>query len=169
MSWVCANPHDVKSLGFWACTASFYPFMGLDIALAATPARPAYWASISVAPFLPCLWACHVDPLDLSPLPLGSYNPFTLLLPFVVSMRLLVVTPAMLAYWIYYLFSWASTAYLFYFTSYCAHEPASCHSCHVGPLGLLPFFLVFHGPFTLLLPLIVLMGLLAIIPAMLAH
>ena len=141
--------------------------MGPDIALAATPARPANWASISVAPFLPCLWACHVDPLDVSLL--RSYDPFTLLLPFVVSMSLLVVIPAMLAYWIYYLFSWASTAYLFYFTSYCAHEPASCHSCHVGPLGLLPFFLIFHGPFTLLLPLIVLMGLLAIIPAMLAH
>ena len=143
--------------------------MGPDIALAATPARPANWASISVAPFLPCLWACHVDPLDLSLLPLGSYDPFTLLLPFVVSMSLLVVIPAMLAYWIYYLFSWASMAYLFYFTSNCAHGPASCHSCHVGPLGLLPFFLIFHGPFTLLLPLIVLMGLLAIIPVMLAH
>ena len=90
----------MKSAGFWACIASFYPFMGPDIALAATPARPAYWASISVAPFLPCLWACHVDPLDLSPLPLGSYDPFTLLLPFVVSMSLLVVIPAMLAYWI---------------------------------------------------------------------
>ena len=101
--------------------------------------------------FLPCLWACHVDPLDLSPLPLGSYDPFTLLLPLVVSMGLLVVIlvmfgpldllplflsfhglftlhlllivpmgllvviPAMLAHWVYYLFSWSSTAHLLYF------------------------------------------------------
>ena len=41
----------------------------------------------------------------------------------------------------------------FTFTSYCAHGPTSCHSCQFGPLGLLPLFLDFHDPFTLLLPL----------------
>ena len=46
---------------------------------------------------------------------------------------------------------------------------ASCHFCHVGPLALLPFYLGFPCPFALLLPLVVPMGLLAIIPTMLAH
>ena len=50
-----------------------------------------------------------------------------------------------------------------------AHGTASCHFCHVGPLGLLPLFLGFLGPFTLSLPLIVPMSLLAFIFAMLAH
>ena len=39
----------------------------------------------------------------------------------------------------------------FTFTSCCAHRPTGCHSCHVGPLSLLPIFLGFHNPFTLLL------------------
>ena len=57
----------------------------------------------------------------------------------------------------------------FTFTSCCAHRLASCHSCPVGPLGLLPIFLGFHSPFTLLFHLIVPMGLLAIVLAVLAH
>ena len=57
----------------------------------------------------------------------------------------------------------------FVFASYCAHEPVGFHFCHVGPLGLLPLFLGFFGPLTLSLPLIVPMGLLVVIPAMLAY
>ena len=45
------------------------------------------------------------------------------------------------------------------------HGPAS----HVSPLGLLLLSLGFLNPFTLSLPLIRLMGLLTVIPAMLAH
>ena len=45
---------------------------------------------------------------------------------------------------------------------------ASCHSYCVGPLGLLPLSLGFHGLFTLLLLLIMSMGLLVVIPTMLA-
>ena len=41
--------------------------------------------------------------------------------------------------------------YSCYFSSYYAYEPTGYHSCHVGPLGLLPIFLGFSGPFTLLL------------------
>ena len=84
-------------------------------------------------------------------------------------MNLLYVIPTMLAHWIYYLFSWASTTHLLYFTSCCGHEPTGCHSCHVGSLGLLPLFLGFHNPFALLLPLVVPIGLLAIILVLLAH
>ena len=55
------------------------------------------------------------------------------------------------------------------FTSYSSPEPASYYSCHVGPLSLLHFFLDFLRPLTLSLPLILPMGLLIVIPAMLAH
>ena len=34
------------------------------------------------------------------------------------------------------------------FSFYYAHGPTGCHFCHVGPLGFLPLFLGFHGPFT---------------------
>ena len=57
----------------------------------------------------------------------------------------------------------------FIFTSYSFHELTSCHSCHVGPLGLLPLSLVFLGLFTSSLPLILPMSLLAFILAMLAY
>ena len=56
-----------------------------------------------------------------------------------------------------------------YFSSYYAHGPIGCHSCHVSPLSFLPIFLRFHSPFTLLLPLVMPMGLLVVILAMLAH
>ena len=57
----------------------------------------------------------------------------------------------------------------FKFIACYVHEPVGCHSCHVGPLGLLPLSLGFHSPFTLLLPIVVLMGLLAVILVMLDH
>ena len=56
-----------------------------------------------------------------------------------------------------------------HFSSCYAHGLAGCHSFHVGPLGCLPLFLGFHGLFTLRLPLVVLMDLLAVIPIMLVH
>ena len=53
--------------------------------------------------------------------------------------------------------------------SYHACRPTSFHSCHVSPLNLLPPLLGFPDPFTLYLPLITLIDLLAINFAMLAH
>ena len=55
------------------------------------------------------------------------------------------------------------------FTSYSSHGPAGCYSCHVGPLDLLPLFLGFLDPLTSFLLLIPPMGLLPVIPAMLAY
>ena len=105
--------------------------MGLDIVLAKAPARPAYWASISVAFFL-------AMPMGLPCWPIR----------FVTS------------------FLGISRPIYFTFTSCCAYRPVGYHFCHVGALDLLPLFLGFHGPFTLLLPLIVPMGLLAVILTM---
>ena len=105
--------------------------MGLDIVLAKAPARPACWASISVALFL-------AMPMGLPCWPIG----------FVTS------------------FLGISRPIYFTFTSCCAYRPVGYHFCHVGALDLLPLFLGFHGPFTLLLPLIVPMGLLAVILTM---
>ena len=144
-------PHNVKSMGSWACITSFYSLRGLDIVLMKAPSHPTRWASIFVAPFLamsiglPC-WpiglitfsfgllrpiyftftscyahepvvchSCHSGSLDLLPLFLGFHNPFALLLPLVVPMSLLAIIPAMLAHWVYYLFSWVFTAHLLYF------------------------------------------------------
>ena len=50
-----------------------------------------------------------------------------------------------------------------------AHGPAKCHFCHVGPLDLLPLSQSSYDPFTLLLPLVVPISLLAVILVMLAH
>ena len=62
---------------------------------------------------------------------------------------------------------WTST---FCYSFSCnAYGPAGCLFCHIGPLGLLLPFLGFNGPFALPLSLINPMGLLAAIPAMLAH
>ena len=55
------------------------------------------------------------------------------------------------------------------FSFYYAYRPTGCHFYNIGLLGFLSLFLGFHGPFTLLLPISVLVGLLAIIPAILAH
>ena len=46
---------------------------------------------------------------------LAFHGQFNLLLPLVVPMGPLVVIPAMLAHWAFYLFSWDSTAHLLYF------------------------------------------------------
>ena len=57
----------------------------------------------------------------------------------------------------------------FTLTSCYAYGSADCHSCHLDPLDLLPLSLGSLGLFTLLLPLVVPMSLLAVISAILAH
>ena len=186
---LCLSPTMWKAWALGLASPPFIPFVAWTLSWRkALPVQPVGLPFLLLH-FLPCLWACHVSPLGLLPFPLGSCGPFTLLLPLVRPMNLLYVIPVMLAHWIYYLFSWASTTHLLYFylllcpwacwlsflpcwpigfitsflgfsrpicftfTSCCAHGSAGCHSCHVGPLGLLPLFLGFHDQFTLLLPL----------------
>ena len=67
----------------------------------------------------------HAGSLDLLPLFLGFHSPFALLLLLVVPMGLLAVILAMLAHWVYYLFSRASTTHLLYF--YLFHFPFFSH------------------------------------------
>ena len=55
------------------------------------------------------------------------------------------------------------------FSPYSSCGPVSCHSCHVGLLGLLPLFLGFLSRLTSSLPLILPMGLLAVTLVMLVH
>ena len=157
-------------VGSWACTVSSYFPMGLDIGLAEVPTHLVPWAFVLVTSLLamPIDLLAVIDPLGFSPFFLGFRNPFTFFLPLVVHMGLLAVILVLLAHWAFYLFSWAWPIY-FTFTSCCSHEPASSHSYHVGPLGSLPLFLGFHNSFTLLLPLVMHKGLLAVILAMLAH
>ena len=50
-----------------------------------------------------------------------------------------------------------------------AQGSIGCHFCYVGLLDFLSLFLGFYGSFTLLLPLVVPVGLLAIIPIIVAH
>ena len=108
-------PHGVKSVGSWACTTSFYSFIGLGIVLAEAPARPTYYSFSCHAYGLVGCHSYHVGPLNLLPLPLGFHKPFTLLLPLIMPLGLLAVIPVMLAHWIYFLFSWASMAHLLCF------------------------------------------------------
>ena len=139
--WLGRSPYPSSPLSFCSCNfSSCYAY------------RPA---------------SCHW-PIGLFTFFLGFRNPFTFFLPLVVHMGLLAVILVLLAHWAFYLFSWAWPIY-FTFTSCCSHEPASSHSYHVGPLGSLPLFLGFHNSFTLLLPLVMHKGLLAVILAMLAH
>ena len=76
---------------------------------------------------------------------------------------------AMLAHWAYNLFLRLLRPTFLIFSPYSSHGPTNCHSCHASPLGLLSLFLGFLGPLTSPLPLILPMGLLAVIPAMLAY
>ena len=55
---------------------------------------------------------CHVGPLSLLFIFLGFLGPFTLSLLLIVPMGLLAVILAMLAHWVYYLFSWVSSTLL---------------------------------------------------------
>ena len=97
------------------------------------------WTLLQLLLFLLCPWACRLSFLPCWPI--------GLIISFLGFPRPIYFT----------------------FTSCCAYGPIGCHPCHVGPLGLLPLSLGFFNPFTLLLPLVVPMGLLAIIPTMLAH
>ena len=85
--------HGMKGMGSRACTAFSYFLMGLDIALAEAFVHPACWAFAPITSFL------------------------------AVPMGLLAVILAMLAHWVYYLFSRASTTHLLYF--YLFHFPFS--------------------------------------------
>ena len=180
--WLGKSPYLSSLLGFYSCYfSSYYAY------------EPAGYHSCHVGPLgllpfflgfsgpftlllpLCCAYgsvgrhSCHIDPLGLLSLSLDFPSLFTLLLPLVVPIGPLAIIPDILAHWANYLFPWASLTHLFYFTSCYAYGPAGCHSCHIGLLGLWSLFLGFPSSFTLLLPLVVPMGLLAIIPIILAH
>ena len=104
-------------LCLWTCWLSFLPcwpigfftyFLGLP--------RSIYFTFTSYCAHRPDRYhSYHVCPLSFLALFLGFHDPFTLLLPLVVPMGPLVVIPAMLAHWTFYLFFWASTTHLLYF------------------------------------------------------
>ena len=75
----------MKAVGSWACNVSSYFPIGLDIGLAEVPAHPVRW-TFALVTYLPAM------PMDL-----------------------LAIIPAMLAHWVFHLFSWASTIHLLYF------------------------------------------------------
>ena len=85
-----------------------------------------------------------------------------------IPMSLLAIIHVMLAHWAYYLFSWVFLAHLLLLFC-CAYGSVGCHCCHIDPLGLLSLSLDFPSPFTLLLPLVVPIGPLAVIPDILVH
>ena len=101
----------------------------------------------------------HVGPLDSLPPLLGFPNPFTSPLPLIVLMGPLTVIPATLAYWVYYLFAWVSSAYLLHF--YLLLCPWACWLSFLSrwPIGFIISFIglprpiyftftsyCFHGP-----------------------
>ena len=118
-----------------------------------------FWACITF--FVPP-WNGHCPNEGLCPYsPLGSYFYHSSFFPW-----------ACWPYWptgLIISFLGLSRPTYYIFTSYSSCGPVGCHSCHVDPLGLLLLSLDFLGQLTLSLPLILSMGLLAVIPAMLAH
>jgi len=84
-------------------------------------------------------------------------------------MSLLAIIPTMLAHWVYYLFSWASLAYLL--CLYLLLCPWAYWLLFLPrwPIEFITTFLGLFNPFILSLPLIVSMGLLAVIPTTLGH
>ena len=113
--------------------------MGLAGVLVKAPNHPTIGLLLLLFIFVPCSWACW--------------------LPFLPCWSVGFVTS----------FIGLPRSNYYTFTSCCAYGPVGCHSCHVSSLGLLPFSLGFPGPIVLLLPLVVPIGLLAVILAMLAH
>ena len=102
--------------------------------------------------------------------PIQSIGLLSLLLIFLLC--LWTCWPSFLSCWsigFFIFFLGLSRPIYFTFTSCCAHGFVGCHFYHVCPLSFLALFLGFHGPFTLLLPLVVPMDPLVVIPAMLAH
>ena len=160
--------HNVK--GSWAFGLVLLPFisswtghcLGKSSCLSSPLGFHFCYSFSSHAHGLVGCFSCHVGPLDLLPPLLDFLDLFTLRLPLIVPISLLAVIPAMLAHRVYCPFSGFPRPIYFTFTSYYFHGPASYHSCHVSPLGLLPLFLGFLSSFTSLWPL-------AIIPATLIH
>ena len=104
--WVCAYlPRHGGCVGFWAYPTSFYSSMS--------------WVLFGQK-FLPVqsghagCQSYHVGPLGLLPLSLSFLGPFTLHLSLINPMGLLATIPTMLAYWVYYLYLWASPTHLLY-------------------------------------------------------
>ena len=150
-------------------------------------------AVISMSHFVVCLlylclssMAWRVWPLGLVMFPLISLQAWTLVWQKSLPIQSVGLLPLLLIYllclwtcWPSFLSCWSIGFFIsflglswpiyFTFTSCCAHGFVGCHFYHVCPLSFLALFVGFHGPFTLLLPLVVPMGLLAVIPTMLAH
>ena len=124
--------------------------------------------------FLSCPWACWMSFLPCWPIKFitSSFGfPWTLLY-FYLLLCPWVCWLSFLSCWpIGFTTSFLGLPQLIYiaFATYCAYGPVGYHSCHGNSLDLLPLFLGFHGPFTLLLPFIVPIDLLAVILAVLAH
>ena len=170
MSCVHAYPPQYKR-----CIISSYFPMGLDGVLAEVLAYPTHWSSTPIV-FFSCL-VCSLLVIISAMLAHWAYYLF----PWASLIHLLYfyLLLCLWAYWLSFLPCWPielMTSSLglplpicFTFTSCCAYGLASCHSCHVGPLGLLPPPLSLLSPFVLLLPIVLPMGLMAVILAMLAH
>ena len=170
-------------VGFWACITSFIPSWNghcPDKGLYPYSPLGSYSCHSSYSSHGPAgCYSYHVGPLGLLPFFLGFPGPLISSLPLILPKGLLAVILVMLAHWACHLFSrpiGLATSFLglpqltyFVFTSYSFHGSASCYSCHVGPLGLLPLFLGFLDSLTSFLPHILPMDLLAVIPTMLAH
>lgn len=75
--------HGMKNMGSWACIIALYSLMGSNNVLAEVPSHATRWASAPIVSFP------------------------------IIFVGLLVATPAMLAYWAYYLFSWAYWLYFY--------------------------------------------------------
>ena len=151
--------HNVK--GSWAFGLVLLPFisswtghcLGKSSCLSSPLGFHFYYSFSSHAHGLVGCFSYHVGPLDLLPPLLDFPDLFTLRLPLIVPISLLIVIPAMLAHRVYCPFFGFPRPIYFTFTSYNFHGPASCHSCHVSPLGLLPLFLGFLDSFTSLWPI----------------
>ena len=152
-------------LGFWACIT----LRETGIAQTRAFVCIARWVPIPAISFPFHGPTGHVGPLGLLPLSLGFPGLFTSYLPLILPMGLLAIIPIMLAHWACYLFSWASSTPLLYL--YLLSFPWACWLSFLPcwPIELATSFLGLPDPITSSLLLILPMGLLAVIPAMLAH
>ena len=122
----------------------FSSLRGMGIVQTKAFARIVHWIPISTIPLSFHGLAGDIGPLGSLFLSLGFLGPLTLFLPLILLVSLLAVILAMLIHWTCYLFPWASSANLLHL--YLLFFPwASCHSGHVGPLGLLTCF--YHSYF----------------------
>lgn len=149
-------------MGFWACII----LHGISIAQTTAPIHIAHWVPILAIAFPFPGSVGHVSPLGLSSLFLSFPSPLSSFLPLILLIGLLAVILVKLAHWACI---GLPRPVFFIFTSYSSHGLAGYHSCHADSLGLLPLFLGFPGPLISSLSLILLISLLAVIPAMLAY